>query len=60
MRKQDPHNITFRLPKTKEHLKAEIVKASGEMGLSLTMLITFIIEDFLRRREAGEKLRVDL
>jgi len=60
MYKQDPHNITFRLPKNKEHLKTEIVKASGEMGLSLTMLMTFIIEDFLRRREAGERLRVDL
>lgn len=56
---QAANDIQIRLPKQKKHLKPALVKLARENGLSFTQLVIFILEDFLRRRETGETLKVE-
>lgn len=57
---QRVHDIAVRLPKNKKHLKDELLKVCKESGFNMTQLVTFIVEDFLRRRSEGETLKVEL
>ena len=57
---QPGNDIAIRLPKQKKYLKPELLKLAAENGLSLTQFVIFILEDFLRRRESGEKLKIEL
>jgi hypothetical protein len=54
------NDIAIRLPKQKKYLKPALVKLAAEHGLTLTALVILILEDFLRRRETGEKLKIEL
>lgn len=49
-----PHDIAIRLPEDKRHLKRELLKTCKKNHITMTQLITSMIEWFLEEKKERE------
>ena len=53
-------DIQIRLSENKKHLKAELQKIAKKNRMSLTQLVTFIIEWWFEERKSGKEFKVPI
>jgi len=53
-----PHDIQFRFPDSKRHLKARLLVIAERNGIPLSQLMTLIIERFLRETNGDAEARL--